>query len=88
MLDARLRPSTVTAAPAEPCPLTAEQAAAAASVPLRTLRRWLDRWAFLGVAGIRRVRARAHAGRRWEIAPDLVDRWRRGELPSPHQRAA
>jgi len=78
---------TVVVPSAEPCPLTAEQAARAARVPYPTWCRWLALWARRGVAGLSRARTRGRGGS-WRVAPDLVDRWRRGELPSPHQRAA
>lgn len=71
---------------AEPCPQTAELAAAQAGVPLRTWQRWLERWFELGVAGVERVRdGRARGGLRYRVAPDFVERWRRGEIPSPHR---
>jgi hypothetical protein len=65
--------------------LTAAEAAAVAGVSYRTWARWLDRWLALRVIGVDRVRlGRARGGYCWRLAPDIVDRWRRGELPSPH----
>lgn len=87
MLDRRFWPRTVAVPTAEPCPLTAEQTARAAGIARRTWVRWLARWAYLRVAGLSRARTRGRGGS-WRCAPDLVERWRRGELPSPHQRAA
>jgi transposase len=72
---------------AESRPLTTEQAADEAGVSYRTWARWLARWAHLRVDGVARARTRGRGGS-WAIAPDLVDRWRRGELPSPYARAA
>lgn len=90
MVASRLAPSTLGLRVGEVRPVTAEQAAREARVPLRTWQRWLVRWHQLGVTGVETAKSRAHAGRRWSLAPDLVARWRRGELPSPYarQRAA
>lgn len=52
-------------------------------VPEATVRRWLRHWHALGVAGIHRVPSRGRYGCRYVAALDLVERWRRCELPAP-----
>jgi hypothetical protein len=68
--------------------LTIPQLAIAFRRPERTVKRWLRIWHARGVSGIRR--AKPAGASRWSylVSRDLVERWRRGELPNPHQTAA
>jgi hypothetical protein len=74
-------------------PLTPEAFARAVSRPhyavtARTVRRWLAAWCAAGVAGITRVPSRGRYGVRYTIAPSVLRRYLRGELPSPHDVGA
>ena len=61
------------------------EAAKLARVPYRTWARWVERWAFRRVNGIRVVTARARGGRRYVVDPEFVERWRNQEIATPYR---
>jgi hypothetical protein len=65
--------------------LTTLQLVTAFGRPMPTVQRWLRIWHARGVSGIRR--AKPAGASRWSylVSRELVERWRRGELPNPHQ---
>jgi hypothetical protein len=65
--------------------LTSTQLVTAFGRPLPTVKRWLRIWTRLGVTGIRRAKPKGAPRWSYLVSRDLLERWRRGELPAPHE---
>lgn len=62
---------------------TCEEAAAALRVPLRTMQRHVVVLAKLRAPGIRRGQRPDMARWGWLVSDELLDQWKRGEVPAP-----
>ncbi len=77
----------VTRVGAEQTEHTCDEVAAELRVPLRTVQRQVGVLARLGARGIRRGQREDMARWGWLVSGELLEQWKRGEVPAPWESA-